>query len=102
MRAARDLLNQARGLVADLRLLLSTLQHQRDGYVDWSGLASYTGTPVRTLRRIIPDHLRFRVTNRKVLFRITEVNDFLERYREPPEQDLQKMAEAAVQAVFEK
>ena len=100
MNVLRDLLFEARGLVQDLGLLLSTLQHQRHGYVDWSGLASYTGTPVRTLRRIIPDHLKFRVTNRKVLFRIPEVNDFLEQYREPPGQDLHKIADAAVEALF--
>ena len=101
MNGLRDLITQARALVAELGLLRSTLQHQRDGYVDWSGLASYTGTPVRTLRRIIPDHLKFRVTNRKVLFRIPEVNDFLEQYREPPEHNLQEVADAAIRAIFE-
>ena len=78
MKVLRDLIVEARGLVQDLRLLLSALQYQRDGYVDWTGLASYMGTPVRTLRRIIPNHLRFRVTNRKVLFRIPEVDETFE------------------------
>ena len=102
MRAARDLLSQARGLVADLRLLLSTLQCERDGYVDWNGLSNYTGTAVPTLRRVLPEHLKFRITNRKVLFRISEIDDFLEQYREPPERSLQEIAHEAVRSVFEK
>ena len=102
MNGLRNLITEARALVAELGLLRSTLQRERDGYLDWSGLARHTGTAVPTLRRVLPEHLKFRITNRKVLFRISEVDDFLEQYREPPERSLQEIAHGAVRSVFEK
>ena len=101
MNGLRDLITEARALVAELGLLRSRLQRERDGYVDWNGLAIYTGTAVTTLRRVLPEHLKFRIGNRKVLFRISEVDDFLEQYREPPEHNLKEVADAAVRAIFE-
>ena len=93
MSALRDLIIQARELVGDLRRLVSDLRAEKSGYLDWPAAAAYTGLSVSTLRRITPAKLKYRVGERKVLLRKSEIDDFLEQYREPPEHNLHEVAE---------
>ncbi len=72
------------------------------GYFDWAEVSEYTGLSISTLRRIIPDYLRFRVSARKVLVKKSELDEWLEQFREQPRQHLKKLADEAVEAVLGK
>lgn len=102
IKMARDLLRQARELVVDLRLLLSRLRTQEGGYIDLAAAATYMDLSVGTVRRIIPDHLKFRVSNRKVLIRKSELDEWLERFRQPPEEGLREIVDEVVSKVLSK
>ncbi len=72
----------------------------RDRYFDLKEAAEYTGLSVRTLRRLLPSHLKFRVSQRKILVRKSDLDTWLDGFREEPETDLSRIADDAVKAVL--
>ena len=72
----------------------------RDCYFDLKEAAEYTGLSVRTLRRLLSAHLKFRISQRKILLRKSEIDAWLEGLRESPQTDLTKIGDEAVKAVL--
>ena len=102
MNALQSLVLEAKSLVGDLRRLVADLQVQKEGYLGWSAAAKYTGLSISTLRRITPPELRYRISDRKVLLRKSELDEFLAGFRELPERDLRSVANEACEAIFER
>ena len=75
---------------------------QQDGYLSLQRAAAYLDMKPRKLREILPAELRFRVSGKTILVRKSELDQFLEKYRERPQADLKRLADEAVEAVLRK
>ena len=73
-----------------------------DGYFSLARAAVYLDMKPRLLRDILPPELRFRVSGKKILVRKSELDEFMEKYRERPQADLKRLADEAVEAVLRK
>ena len=78
--------------------ILHYLQHDR--YMPLREAAEYAGMKPRKLREILPPQLRFRVSARKILVKRSELNEFMEKFREQPQTDLKHLVDEAVEAVI--
>ena len=76
----------------------------RDRYLDLKEAARYCGVSLRSLRRILPTGLKFRISERKIVVKKSEIDSWLEKFRQLPEQqeDLARIADEAVGAIFER
>ena len=71
----------------------------RDRYMDKQEAAKYTSLCVRNLEARLPEIPHFRVGN-KILFKKSELDHWLETYREGT-QDLDRIADEAVEGIRE-
>ena len=70
------------------------------GYMDLKEAAKYCGVSVRVLQRILPTHLRIRISSRKILVKKSEIDLWLQLHREKPEEDLGRIADEAVASIL--
>ena len=75
---------------------------QADRYMPLREASAYAGMKPKLLRSILPPELVFRVSGRKILVKRSELDEFLERYRERPRQDLERIVNDLVEDVFRK
>ena len=72
---------------------------RQDRYLPLREAAAYLGMKPRKLREILPEHLLFRVSARKLLVRKGELDAFMERYRQGPQEDFKRIVDDALEAV---
>ena len=75
---------------------------RQDRFLSLKEAAAYLSMQPRKLREILPPQLRFRVSGKKILVRKSELDQFMEKYRERPQADLKRLADEAVEAVLRK
>ena len=75
---------------------------ESDRYLSLQEAAAYLSMKPRMLREILPPQLRFRVSSKKILVRKSELDEFMNRFREQPQKDLTRIVDDAVEAVFRK
>ena len=75
---------------------------QSDRYMPLREASAYAGMKPKLLRAILPPELVFRVSCRKILVRKSELDDFMQQYRERPQKDLTRLADEAVESVLGK
>jgi excisionase family DNA binding protein len=72
----------------------------QDRYLSLSETVEYVSLSERTIRELLPEIPHFRIGN-KLLFRKSELDTWLLRYRErSDEMDLGKMADAALEGIL--
>ena len=91
-------LKRPAGLV-EIRDVLRYLQGDR--FMPLQVAADYVGMRPRKLREILPAELRFRVSSKKILVRRSELDEFMERFRERP-QGLERIVNDVVEDVLQK
>ena len=81
--------------------ICDVLKYLRQDYYDPSlrEAAEYAGMKPRMLGRILPPELRVRLSSKKVLVRRSELDSFLDRFRERPQKDLQEIVDGALEAI---
>ena len=72
----------------------------RDRYMDKRGAAEYTSLSVRNLEARLPEIPHFRVGN-KILFKKSELDRWMETYREGGTQNLDQLADEAIASLME-
>ena len=75
---------------------------EQDGFKSLKEAAAYLSMKPRMLREILPPQLRFRVSGKKILVRKSELDEFMERFREMPRKDLTRIVDEVVEAVLKK
>ena len=70
-----------------------------DRYMGMADTAFYLGLSVRTLRKHLPDIPHFRV-GRKLLFKKSECDRYMEQQRESEHLDLKELSDQIVEAVL--
>ena len=68
-----------------------SVDEHADGYLPLKDAATYLGLKPRMLRNILPPQLRFRVSSKKILVKRSELDQFMEQYRELPQTDLDRI-----------
>ncbi len=74
------------------------LHFDRDRYMDKREAATYTSLSTRTLEGRLGEIPHFRV-GRKVLFKKSELDHWLEQFREGGAQNLERIAEEALESI---
>jgi len=72
----------------------------RDRYLDKKAAASYTSLSTRNLETRLPEIPHFRV-GQKILFRKSELDRWMETYREGGTQNLDQLADEAIASLME-
>ena len=75
------------------------LHFDRDRYMDKQEAATYTSLSTRTLEGRLGEIPHFRV-GRKVLFKKSELDSWLEQFREGGAQNLDRIADEAIESVM--
>ena len=73
---------------------------QADRFMPMREAAEYVGMKPRKLREILPEHLLFRISSKKILVKKSELDQVLEQYRQSPERNLSEIAEDALKTVL--
>ncbi len=76
------------------------LYFDRDRYMDKRGAAEYTSLSVRNLEARLPEIPHYRV-GKKVLFKKSELDRWMETYREGGTQNLDQLADEAIASLME-
>ena len=74
------------------------LHFDRDRYMDKREAAEYTSLSVRNLEARLPEIPHFRV-GQKILFKKSEVDRWMETYREGGAQNLDRIADEAIESI---
>ncbi len=93
----QDLIRQPAGVVSVAEVLLYLAQ---DRYMDKREAAEYTSLSVRNLEARLPEIPHFRV-GQKILFKKSEVDRWMETYREGGTQNLDQLADEAIASLME-
>ena len=75
---------------------------ESDRFMDLKEIAQYCAVSARMLQRILPSRLRIRISSRKIVAKKSEIDLWLEQFRERPQQDIEEIARQAVEAVLAK
>ncbi len=75
---------------------------EQDRYLSFREAAAYLSMGPKMLGEILPEQLRFRLSARKILIRKSELDEFMNQFRELPQNDLERIAEDAVERVLRK
>ena len=69
---------------------------QQDRFLTLIEAAQHCGMSLRLFQRIVPESLRFRISARRVVIKLSELNQWMEQFRQMPEQrdDLRKIVPA--------
>ncbi len=76
------------------------LHFDRDRYMDKREAAAYTSLSVRNLEARLPEIPHFRV-GQKILFKKSEVDRWMETYREGGTRNLDRIADEAIESLKE-
>ncbi len=76
------------------------LYFDRDRYMDKRGAVEYTSLSVRNLEARLPEIPHYRV-GKKVLFKKSELDRWMETYREGGTQNLDQLADEAIASLME-
>ncbi len=93
----QDLIRQPAGVVSVAEVLLYLAQ---DRYLDKREAASYTSLSIRNLEARLAEIPHYRV-GKKILFKKSELDHWMESHREGGSHDLDKIADDAVKTLRE-
>ncbi len=91
----QDLIRQPAGVVSVAEVLLYLAQ---DRYLDKREAASYTSLSIRNLEARLAEIPHFRV-GKKILFKKSEIDKWMETYREGGTQNLDRIADEVIENI---
>ena len=75
---------------------------EQDRFFTLKAAAVYLSMQPRKLQEILPPQFRFKVSCKKILIKKSELDEFMERFRERPQKDLGSIVDDVVEAVLGK